>query len=532
MGLNLKDAMNIGGLKKCKVLADKVKLSEEIKNVTIMEVPDVTRWLKGGELLLTSFLAQQNSKEQKKLIKQLHQNKITALAIKPYHYLGEIPEFIIEEAEKYNIPIIEIPKDVSYLDILSPIMSAIFNKESIKQSNTEEFNKTLREIAMNGGTINDFIKTLESMTQKSITIESWLPYVEIPNTSLQLESLPNKERKTIETIQRPISLQRTYKDKNFKCIVAPIFIEGILYGYITCWNYYKEELQIYLSLLEQTSVLISLEFLRIKMKYDIERQYKNEFLQELLFNNSMSIHDLIERGANYHFDNKKTYSCILLSEKYEKRNSQNKHYVTFDEINNTIFKEWPYAIVGNIRDYICVFLPFNEVDETNWKDKCKYLYSYLETYLGKNIFSITGIGSPQASVQGVRSSFTQAEQALKLGQQISSNSKKIIFYDELGVYQFLGNLVNEHEGDELYNGTVKILSTYDEKRGQELVKTLESYFQNDEQIKKTASCLFIHVNTLKYRLQKISTLTGYSLSETHGKTILYLGIKIKDFFNT
>src|SRR5699024_8121741 len=227
-------------------------------------------------------------------------------------------------------------------------------------------------------------------TQKSITIESTLPYVEIPNTSLQLESLPNKERRTIETIQRPISLQRTYKDKNFKCIVAPIFIEGILYGYITCWNYYKEELQIYLSLLEQTSVLISLEFLRIKMKYDIERQYKNEFLQELLFNNSMSIHDLIERGANYHFDNKKTYSCILLSEKYEKRNSQNKHYVTFDEINNTIFKEWPYAIVGNIRDYICVFLPFNEVDETNWKDKCKYLYSYLETYLGKNIFSITG----------------------------------------------------------------------------------------------------------------------------------------------
>src|SRR5699024_8215930 len=102
MGLNLKDAMNIGGLKKCKVLADKVKLSEEIKNVTIMEVPDVTRWLKGGELLLTSFLAQQNSKEQKKLIKQLHQNKITDLAIKPYHYLGEITEFIIEEEEKYN----------------------------------------------------------------------------------------------------------------------------------------------------------------------------------------------------------------------------------------------------------------------------------------------------------------------------------------------------------------------------------------------------------------------------------------------
>src|SRR5699024_10915718 len=127
---------------------------------------------------------------------------------------------------------------------------AIFNKESIRQSDAEEFNKILREIAMNGGSINDFIKTLESMTQKSITIESWLPYVEIPNTSLQLESLPNKERKTIETIQRPISLQRTYKDKNFKCIVAPIFIEGILYGYITCWNYYKEELQIYLSLLE------------------------------------------------------------------------------------------------------------------------------------------------------------------------------------------------------------------------------------------------------------------------------------------
>jgi len=523
MGIKLNEAMNVGGLKRCKIIAGQEEILKEVDNVTIMEVPDITRWLEGKELLLTSFFAQKDSSEQKKIIKQLHESKITALAIKPFHYLGEIPKFILEEAKKYNIPIIEIPKDVSYLDILSPVMSAIYNNQSITRNNVEKFNKILREIAMNGGDISDFIKTLESITQKSITIESWLPYPEIPSVSFQLDPLTNKEKNTMEVMQRPISLKRIYNNDYFKCIVAPIVIEGMLYGYVTCWNYNEEELQMYLSLLEQTSMLISLELLRIKMKHDIKRQYKNEFIQELLFNNSMNIKDLIEKGKNYHFNNEKIYSCILLP---------NKNYVSLSDINNVIFKEWPDAIVGEIRDYICIMFPFYEGKKINWKSQCKYLYDYLDTYIGKDFVSIMGVGSLQTGVKGVRESFTQAEQALKIGQQISfqtNQPKKSFFYDELGVYRLLGKLTKEEEGDELYNKTIKKLSAYDQKRGQELVETLEAYFQHNEMLKKTASALFIHVNTLKYRLQKISTLTGHSLGDIHGKTLLYLGLKINNF---
>src|SRR5699024_5924125 len=157
MGIKLNEAMNVGGLKMCKIIAGKEEILKEVDNFTIMEVHDITRWIEGKELLLTSFFAQKDSNEQKKIIKQLHESKITALAIKPFHYLGEIPKFILEEAKKYNIPIIEIPKDVSYLDILSPVMSAIYNNQSITRNNVEKFNKILREIAINVVDISDFI---------------------------------------------------------------------------------------------------------------------------------------------------------------------------------------------------------------------------------------------------------------------------------------------------------------------------------------------------------------------------------------
>ncbi|MTW88211.1 hypothetical protein F3157_21700 [Virgibacillus dakarensis] len=519
MGITLESAMKIGGLKECRILTGKEGLSKTIDNVTIMEVPDITRWLKGKELLITSFFAKSEPLEQRRFIQQLSAVNTSALAIKPYHFLGEIPAFILEEAEKYGLPIIEIPEKISYLDILSPVMSAIFNNKALLQDDMEQANKILREVSINGGKVTDFIKALEFLTRSVVTIESWLPFIKLPNPHFEIMPISEEETRELELIKHPIRLKRQRNGKEVLCIVAPILLDGVMYGYVTSWGYQTENLQLYLSILEQASVFLSLEFLRLKVKHDVEQQYKNDFIQELLFNNAMNFQDIIEKGKKYQFDNEKLYTCILL-----KTGNKEVDATKISRVDYIIRQKWPDAIIGNIRDYVCVIFPVND---NEWKDQCNVLCNYLDAYVERRFVANMGIGQTHTGITGLRKSFIQAEHALKLGSYLIT-PVTIAFYDDLGVYRLLGELIGSKELTDFFNKTVDRLIKYDESHHLKLMETLKAYFKHNENLKETSRSLYIHVNTLKYRIQKIASITGYSLHDTDGKMMLYLGLKINE----
>jgi purine catabolism regulator len=136
-----------------------------------------------------------------------------------------------------------------------------------------------------------------------------------------------------------------------------------------------------------------------------------------------------------------------------------------------------------------------------------------------------GVGRVCKGVKGLRKSFYQAEQAIKLQNQVIK-SRKILLYDDLGVYRLLGQLAEGKELSDFYEDTVGKLVKYDENHDLKLVETLKAYFQQNENLKETSQSLFIHVNTLKYRIQKISSITGYPLNHSDGKMMLHLGLKI------
>ena len=61
-----------------------------------------------------------------------------------------------------------------------------------------------------------------------------------------------------------------------------------------------------------------------------------------------------------------------------------------------------------------------------------------------------------------------------------------------------------------------------EKNGS--VKTLKDYFHCNENMKETAEYIFSHPNTIKYRLQKIEKISGYSLANSQDKLELQIAL--------
>lgn len=127
---NVKDLLSLPVFKNVQVLAGKSGLDRNVEHVTVMEVPDIKRWLKGNDFLLTSFYSvRKGTEEQCHLIEELS-DICCCVAVKTGQYVDKIPEEVKEKADQCNLPLLEIPFHLSYIDILINVMDQIFQEEN------------------------------------------------------------------------------------------------------------------------------------------------------------------------------------------------------------------------------------------------------------------------------------------------------------------------------------------------------------------------------------------------------------------
>jgi PucR family transcriptional regulator, purine catabolism regulatory protein len=496
-----------------------------------MEVPDIIKWLKGNELILTSFYPIKDDLEaQKNLVRQLYEVGSAALAIKPHRFVNEIPQAVLEEAEKYGFPIIEIPEQVSYMDILIPVMNTIFDTKVVLQKDLEMANQLLLSISLNSSGIERFIESLSHLTKNQITVESLYSFIKVPPSSLLMDDLSNDQVQELNLINRPIRLSRKLESQEVECIVAPILLEGKVFGTITCWGINKDHLEIDLAILERASTLLALEFLRLKAKNDVELEYKSEFLRDLILNDDLSIEDLQERGEKYRFVSGLHYVCLIIHFNVDHQQEDYKLEL-MNRIESSLHYFRPNAITGYIRKSLCILYPLVNTDYDEIINESESVYKHLKKTLNPSHEFHMAVGRYLPGIKGLRDSFHDAENAILLGKSLWED-RHIIHYNDLGVYLLIAQNPNNNLLKEFFGRTVGVLDQYDENNSLDLVKTLRTYFQQDEALTKTASVLYVHVNTVKYRIRKIEQLTGLSLQNSEGKLMLHMGLKVFDFLKS
>jgi len=98
------------------------------------------------------------------------------------------------------------------------------------------------------------------------------------------------------------------------------------------------------------------------------------------------------------------------------------------------------------------------------------------------------------------------------------------------IFSYLVRTLSEHEMTaELLHPAVDILTNHDQRNESELLKTLDIYLQQGMNRIATAQDLFIHRNTLKYRLKKIEELTHIDFDDPEEKLYLSLSMKLAIF---
>ncbi|QFU22003.1 helix-turn-helix domain-containing protein [Shewanella eurypsychrophilus] len=116
-------------------------------------------------------------------------------------------------------------------------------------------------------------------------------------------------------------------------------------------------------------------------------------------------------------------------------------------------------------------------------------------------------------------SYTTARETLALGQQLRPDESKYL-YEDFSLLVLLSGLRGDWRGDEL---TTPYQSLVDADKNGQLSKTLTAYLQHFGDLQQCANELFIHRNTLRYRLDRIQQLTGVDIQSLDGLLQLYLG---------
>ena len=251
---------------------------------------------------------------------------------------------------------------------------------------------------------------------------------------------------------------------------------------------------------ESTSMILSIALSNIKNLYD-EKYDKGSFLKNIILDNILPS-DIYMKSKELHFANDVQRIAFLI--KFHTKSD----IMPFDIIQNMFpDKNKDYVISVGESDVVLISETKGSCDMREMEKIARQIADTLNTEFFVKV-SI-GIGTAVTNIKDLAASFKEAQIAIEVG-KVFDTEKNIVSYENLGIgrliYQLPTTLCEMFMQEVFKKGSLESLD-------QETLMTIQSFFENNLNVSETARKLFVHRNTLVYRLEKIRKLTGLDLRE-------------------
>ena len=551
-GISLEKLLTLPALRGTRILGGARGISKRITKVNVMEVPDIIEWVSEGEFLLTTaYSIKDNIKILLEIIPKLNAKGVAGLGIKVGRYIRELPRDIIDLADELAFPIIEVPFCVSHTDVISGILTEVINNQMNLLIKIDGFNREVMNIMMKGGSLKEIASKLYENIDNSLAIYE--------NMSDSCEIICNEaDRNTIDNIiYEHISFKyieennydaegsyKVHKDeiggRIVERVTIPIIIENVEYGCIFIWLDKKDLTALDNMLIESYVHIIALDFVKKLSLYNMESNYKLEFFDDLLSDNENRQKRARERAKTFNFYKNLKYSVIVILLKDIDASNKlaiDKVSSTKESISDLLFitgriaklrREKIVYVDKSDRILILYGSKASKDSQTIKSEVINFAQSILEEALKKiDADKLTiGIGRSYDDTKQLYKSHGQAK--LIVENLSKTNVRNIKHYDDLGLYRILAFEGLQGELLEFCADTIKPLIEYDKVNNSQLIKTLKAYFECDGNMKKISEKMYMHYNTVIYRVQQIKDITGLDLENGDSRLNLEIALKAMD----
>ena len=244
--------------------------------------------------------------------------------------------------------------------------------------------------------------------------------------------------------------------------------------------------------------ILQVSFSGVKSLYDDKHDRVN-FIKNIILDNILS-GDVLAKAAELHFPIEGKRAVYLI------RSDKDTDFSSFEIIENMFPDKQNDFIISIDQSSIVLVKSFpDDAENIVLEDIAHVIHNNL---MSENLMTVTiGIGTLINNVREIARSFKEARVALEVG-KVFDNEKSIISYDNLGIgrliYQLPTTLCELFLSEVFKRGSIDDLD-------QEIVFTIQKFFENNLNVSETSRQLYVHRNTLVYRLDKIQKITGLDL---------------------
>ncbi|WP_194841258.1 PucR family transcriptional regulator [Salinibacillus xinjiangensis] len=554
MRLTMDEVLELNLLNQGRLATHPDTVSESIVEwVSVIEMP-VENFVRKNEFVLTTGLGcGEDEKLLFQFVKEVIESEASGLAIAIGRYIDQLPSRIIEFANQHHFPIVLLPWNIRFAEVIQVILNALKQEEERLVERNKLIQQELLNLILNNGGLADVANYIEKKLNKGVMItdkrgrikgkskgakkieKTWKEYLRLEEYSYMVTSFESNQYSTSPNA-RVISME----EQNVLQFLVQSASE--LQGFVIVEGLSDHEVDDLLDqqtvhLLEHAVTAIALCFLKENTIIETEMKLRDDFVWSLAKEKITSWDHVLSRAKSLKYNVNLPYVCLIgFPENFQDVFQKNLDHSTYEHWEQTITRRIEDEIYYSGKSIACQtmityqrdhFIIFLEVKNQHINETVHEFFQYLDKRLQQVMPELVlswGI-SKTAGLRCFYESYQEAQKALEIGRRQRGPGHQNR-YSDTRVDRALMSLVYHDELKIITDQTIGSLLKYDQERGIDLVNTFVVYSRNRGNVSQTARELNLHRQSLVYRLRKIETLTDCSLDNPDEVFLIDLCIRL------
>lgn len=538
MGITVREVLNSEFFKDFKVIAGHRGLDNQIQGLTVMDAPDGYKWTKGREFVISSgYMFASNPDCFEEYMKSAEIKRNAAFGIKIGRFVKQLSPETIKFFDENNVPLIDIPSQYAWMEIFNALNVLVMNK-NIAKFNIGKINSVnFSDLTYQVRKINTILTAIESEMNFPAMLYD-LVNEKAYYSSSKFKDL-SKDLKTEDFWNPSFNFSKEILCDNLK-MVRYRFFDGQYekpYSWITIPINVAEKTRAYFVVMEATGVIdyfdqfaIRIGFVQLQAMYEqilvaqnIGDKGFSSFINNIATGKLSDRESILNKAYELNIDINNKYYIVIMEQK--------NHDITLsghkDIIMNNFRRSFRYneCRMSFVEDNKCILLYKIDENQSHVQEidslykKTINFSKRIELDLEKAQL-IFGFSDILGDIYESERNYRRCLKALQIGPHLYPHCNLWI-YSQLGAFAWIDIKEDEFE---IMKRDIKALYESDVK--DELIETLKTYIEHKMNFSLTAEKLFLHINTVRNRIEKISNLIDVDLNDTTSRMKVELLLKL------
>lgn len=523
MTLRIKDILLLQEFQYAKIISGKNLLDTEVNGATIVNTLEGFASVERGNFILTTGFPSFTDEAFKQLIRSLAEKGVSGLGIKIGSNIPSISSDIQSFAGHYKLVIIELDSNIPWADLMIPIVNYVNYEQKLELEKIKNIYEAFQTFLLAKSDIQQLPSLMEKLLAKKTTI-----YLHAIDKSYSSFVVPPVFENVLSNIVQTMKTQNLTKE-SFQELPIPVYVKPIyenrhLEGCIIIWECQMLGASWHNVAISQATAILLTELQKIKSILSLSQQNRSSFLLDVFRGKFNSIEEIVRvsKEVNWNLADH-PYQLLLIQLTFPDNQKQDAFIVT----SQLIFLLEKYTLTKicfDSNDYLVLLL--DTTSEITADFICKKIDFLLAKYQLQAAY-FGGVGRVYA-LPSIVKSYNEALISLHFAKTKKNLLAKVIHFEHLNFERILFSNHPIKEASFLQQEYLLPLKEFDQKKAAELYHTLKVFLFNNADFNKTAEQLFVHKNTVRYRLSLIKEISKLNPEKLQDQILFYIGFLLEE----